>query len=189
MIRAVPLTRDEANKYVEGHHRHHGRVTGHRFIIGAVDDTGNLLGCAIVGRPVARMIPQFECAEVTRLCTDGSKNVCSFLYSKCSRIAREMGFARIFTAILESESGTSLKAAGWRFEYLTKVDAKGWDRPSRARIVRNPGRKQIWAPSWCSPPVPIHQFVDLFNRADLTASVQSATRSVNEARKALGETR
>jgi hypothetical protein len=159
------MTRDDANKYIEGYHRQHGRVTGHRFIIGALDDSGNLVGCAIVGRPVARMIPQFEVVEVTRLCSAGEKNVCSVLYAKCSRIAREMGFDRVFTAILESESGVSLKAAGWKFEYFTKVDAKGWDRPSRPRVIRNAGRKQIWAPSWCSPSLPIERFVGRFNEA------------------------
>ena len=44
------------------------------------------------------------------------RNVCSFLYSRAARIAKEMGYAKIITYILESEPGTSLKAAGWVLE-------------------------------------------------------------------------
>jgi hypothetical protein len=123
-------------------------VTGHRFIVGAERD-GELVGCAVAGRPSARLLPQYDEIEVTRLCTDESRNVCSFLYSRCSRIAQELGFRRIWTAILEDETGHSLKTAGWKFEYMTKTDAKGWDRPSRRREIRNPGKKQIWTPGWC----------------------------------------
>jgi len=127
-MRVIPLTLKEANEYVTKHHRHHKPVVGHRFSIGCkVEDT--LLGVAIVGRPVARKTAQYEVAEVTRLCTDGSKNVCSFLYSACARIAKEMGFIRIQTFILDSEPGTSLKATGWVMDGITP--GGNWNCPSR----------------------------------------------------------
>lgn len=33
--------------------------------------------------------------EVLRLCTQGDKDVCSFLYSRAASIAREMGYEKI----------------------------------------------------------------------------------------------
>jgi hypothetical protein len=35
------------------------------------------------------------------------------LYSACARAAKALGYGRIITYILESESGTSLRASGW----------------------------------------------------------------------------
>lgn len=102
----------EANEFVLRLHRHHKPVVGHRFSIGAEKD-GQLVGCVIVGRPVARQTDQKHIAEVTRLCTDGTRNACSFLYSQAARAAKELGFKSIQTFILPTESGVSLKACGW----------------------------------------------------------------------------
>lgn len=146
-LTARPMTRAEANAYIVEHHRHHGRVTGHRYAVGA-ELRGELVGVAIMGRPKARMIGQYRHVEVTRLCTAGDRNVCSFLYSRCSRVARELGFDSVFTAILETESGASLKAAGWAYAYTTRGGS--WDRPGRRRADKAPtDPKQIWAPDWC----------------------------------------
>lgn len=114
MLKIVPVELRDANAFIEQLHRHHKRVQGHRFSIGAVNEKGILVGIACVGRPVARGDHPREVLEVTRLCTDGTKNACSFLYSACARIGRELGYKRIQTYILESESGTSLVAAGWQ---------------------------------------------------------------------------
>lgn len=141
------LTRDQANAWIELHHRHHGRVYGHRFIVGALLD-GELVGVAIAGRPRAQAIRQYQNLEVSRLCSDGARNVCSFLYSRAARVARELGFNTCFTAILESESGASLKAAGWKYAYTTRGGSQ--DRPSRRRVDKSPtDPKQIWSPPWC----------------------------------------
>lgn len=110
----------EANDFVNKHHRHHKPVVGHRFSIGA-EVNGKLVGCVIVGRPVARQTDQKHVAEVTRLVTDGTKNACSFLYAQAARAAREMGFTQIQTFILPTENGVSLRAAGWHFHSTTKV--------------------------------------------------------------------
>lgn len=93
-------------------------MQGHRFSIGCYDDDGICHGAAIVGRPVARKTDQFAVAEVTRLVTDGTANACSALYAAAARAAQAMGFTRIQTFILESEPGTSLKAAGWELDGL-----------------------------------------------------------------------
>jgi hypothetical protein len=69
--------------------------------------------------------------EVLRLCTDGTPNACSILYAAARRAAKAMGYRRIITYILETETGASLKAAGWR--KTTTTQGGEWSRPSRAR--------------------------------------------------------
>lgn len=116
-LRHFPLTLEQANLLVEQLHRHHKPATGHRFSIGAFDgDT--LVGACIVGRPVAHKTPQYLVAEVSRLVTNGHRNACSFLYAKAAQTADGYGFWKIQTFILASESGASLKAAGWTDEGL-----------------------------------------------------------------------
>lgn len=118
-MRTIPLTVKQANEFILKHHRHHKETRGHRFSLGLVIN-GELCGVICVGRPVARGCDPFKIAEVTRLCTDGSKNACSFLYAKAARICKEMGFEKIQTYILEDELGTSLEASGWSFQYNTR---------------------------------------------------------------------
>lgn len=96
-IRHIELK--EANTFVAKHHRHHKPVTGHRFSIGCFNGD-ILIGVAIVGRPIARRIDQYNTIEVLRCCTDGTKNACSMLYSACRRAAKELGYSRIITYIL-----------------------------------------------------------------------------------------
>lgn len=132
-IRHIELK--QANEYVEQNHRHHKKVTGHRFSIACYDDD-RLCGVAIVGRPVARGIDQYNTVEVLRLCTDGTKNACSKLYSSARRAAIELGYARIITYILECESGSSLIASGWDESYSIK--GRSWDCPSRPRTDKHP---------------------------------------------------
>lgn len=147
----VPLTLGQANDLVASLHRHHKPAVGHRFSIGCVMDNGELCGAAIVGRPVARMSPQYKWAEVTRLVTNGEKNACSALYGACARIAREMGFERIQTFILESESGVSLKASGWIFDGVSS--GGDWNVPSRGgrRTDQPMDRKQRWVKIFKAP--------------------------------------
>ena len=115
MLRAVPIELGEANAFVDALHRHHGPVVRDKFRVG-VEKDGKLVGVAQVGRPVARRLCDGRTLEVVRCCTDGTKNACTFLYSRCARIAEEMVYSRIITYILESESGISLKASGWRLD-------------------------------------------------------------------------
>lgn len=140
----VPLELRDLNTLVESLHRHHKPVQGHRFSIG-VEHKGVIVGGASVGRPTARMTNQREVLEVTRLVTDGTKNACSALYSAAARIGKEMGYKRIQTFILDTENGTSLKAAGWIFE---QSSAGGdWTRQSKPNRRQDQPQcpKQRWA--------------------------------------------
>lgn len=142
-IQIRPTTLRFANEIVRQNHRHHGSTRGHKFSIAATSG-GEVVGIAIVGRPVSRMLDDGETAEVTRLCTDGYRNACSKLYSSCWRACRAMGYAHCITYILGSESGTSLKASGWRF--VKVVPGRSWDRKERHREDKHPTcDKQLWA--------------------------------------------
>ena len=114
-MKIVPVELKEANNFIESLHRHHKPVQGHRFSIG-VEKEGKLVGVACIGRPVARLTNQKEVLEVTRLCTDGTRNACSALYSAAARIGKEMGYKKIQTFILDEEPGFSLKASGWEYD-------------------------------------------------------------------------
>lgn len=76
----VPVTLAEANEFVRLHHRHHREVVGHKFSIGCADDFGEIVGVAIIGRPVARLLDNGWTLEVTRVATDGTEHACSALY-------------------------------------------------------------------------------------------------------------
>lgn len=113
MIDIVPVSLAEANQFVREHHRHHGPVVGHKFSIGASDGE-RIVGVCIVGRPVSRYLDDGLTLEVTRLCTDGTRNACSMLYAAAWRASRAMGYKRLVTYILDTENGASLRAAGWK---------------------------------------------------------------------------
>ena len=130
---AIPLTLDEANAFVRDRHRHHLPVVGHKFSIGAALD-GTLVGAAIIGRPVARGRDDGRTLEVTRLCTDGIRNVCSFLYGRSAKAAFALGFVRIGTYLRADEDGASVRAAGWRL--IGKTKGRSWDCQSRPRHDR-----------------------------------------------------
>lgn len=112
MLTLTTISLADANAFVARHHRHHKPVTGHKFSIGCTQN-GELVGVAIVGRPVSRYLDDGLTLEVNRLCTTGAKNVCSFLYGAAARAAKALGYHKIITYILDTEPGTSLRAAGW----------------------------------------------------------------------------
>lgn len=136
----TPIELAEANAFVRQHHRHHGKVVGHKFSLGAILNE-SVVGVVIVGRPVARMRDDGLTLEVTRLCTDGTKNACSFLYGAAARAAFALGYRRIGTYILASESGASLKACGWRL--LGERGGGEWGREGRPRVDKHPTQAKL----------------------------------------------
>lgn len=132
MLEIRPIKLRDANRYVAEHHRHNMPTNGHKFSI-ACYDGNRLCGVAIAGQPVARKLDDGLTIEIRRVCTDGTRNACSILYGACSRCAKEMGYKRVITYTLLSESGSSLRAAG----FINKGEAGGdsWNRPSRPREI------------------------------------------------------
>lgn len=139
-LEIVPVDLDEANEFVREHHRHHAPVPGAKFCVG-VSDGEKIVGVAIVGRPVSRMLDKGWTLEVNRTCTDGTKNANSMLYGACRRVCFGLGYRRLITYTLPSEGGISLTAAGWKC--LGERGVGSWSRPSRPRVDTHPTQRKI----------------------------------------------
>lgn len=141
-LELCPVTLREARAFVAQHHRHHPPPQGGLFAVGvAVGET--MVGVAIVGKPVARMVARLPyVAEITRLAVlPHFFNACSMLYGACWRVARAMGYRRLITYILNTEHGASAKAAGFRVVAETKGGS--WDRKSRPRVDLHPTQGKL----------------------------------------------
>lgn len=130
-----PLTLGEAHAFVRAHHRHHRPSTGALFAVGA-SDGDTVVGCAVIGRPKARMLQDDYTAEVTRLATDGTPNACSLLYAAAWRACRALGYRRLVTYTLTTEGGASLRASGWRL--IGECGGGTWHRRERPRVDTHP---------------------------------------------------
>lgn len=139
-LQIVPIFQDEAFAFIQQFHRHHKKPVGSVFQI-AASDGEKIVGVATVGRPVSRMLQNGFTAEVTRLCTDGTPNACSMLYAACWRAARALGYHKLITYILDTESGTSVKAAGWKL--VGERGGGSWSVPSRPRVDKHPTQKKL----------------------------------------------
>lgn len=136
----VPLTLKEARAYVDRVHRHHRAPQGGLFAIG-LSDGSDIVGCVIVGRPVARMLADGWTVEVTRLATDGTPNACSMLYRAAWRAARAIGYRRLITYTLPAEGGASLRGAGFRL--VGEAGGGSWNRTSRPRVDLHPEQVKL----------------------------------------------
>jgi hypothetical protein len=103
----------------------------------------------MVGRPVSHAFDPNRVVEVTRLCIDHdfhrqiTRGAASMLLGAAAREARRRGFAHIITYTLQRELGTSLKAAGFQPEHVTRGGS--WHRLSRPREDHAPtGPKVRW---------------------------------------------
>jgi len=131
-LRLCPVSFAQANEFVAAWHRHNDPMPGSKFQIGVCDGNRVLRGVAMVGRPVARHLDDGQTLEVSRVATDGARNASSMLYGACQRATFALGYRRLITYTLKSESGASLRASGWVVvgERLTR---RGWDTVSRPR--------------------------------------------------------
>ncbi len=140
-LRVVACTIGQARAFVAAHHRHLKPPPGGLFAVG-VALHGQLVGAAIVGRPVARQLQNGETAEVTRVCTGGERNAYSMLLSACRRGAAALGYRRVITYTLETEPGASLRGAGWH--QVATVKAASWHRDARPRAPGLVVDKRRW---------------------------------------------
>ena len=139
-LELTPMSLAEANEFVRKHHRSNAEVPGSKFQVAASQD-GKVVGVAIVGRPVARMVDDGWTLEVNRVCTDGTKNANSFLYGAVRRAAWALGYKKIITYTLPTESGSSLRASGWR--EIGTAGGGTWNRENRPRVDMHPLQKKI----------------------------------------------
>lgn len=145
MLELQPITFLEACAFIDANHRHHRAPQGHKFSI-AVNNGEKVVGVITVGRPVARKLDNGWTLEVTRCCTDGTKNAASKLYGAAARAASAMGYKRLITYTMIEETGTSLTASGWKALYTTP--GKSWNVATRHRVDTHPlGQKTLWEAS------------------------------------------
>lgn len=130
-----PITQSEAKAFIRRHHRHNADPPpGWVFGI-ALNNGHDVVAVAMVGRPVSRHLDDGVTLEVNRCCSDGHRNACSKLYAAAWRATKALGYRRLVTYTLQSESGSSLRAAGWRILYA--ISGHSWDRPSRPRVDKH----------------------------------------------------
>lgn len=142
MLTLQPVDFDEACRFIKVHHRHCLPPQGWKFGI-AVNDGEKIVGVITVGRPVARMLDDGWTLEVTRCATDGTKNAASMLYGAANRAAIAMGYKRVITYTLQSETGTTLLASNWKV--VGAAGGGSWSCPSRPRIDTHPlEQKVLW---------------------------------------------
>lgn len=128
----APISLKDANAYVTAFHRHNKATQGHKWSLQVIN--GNkTVAVAIVGRPIARKLDDGMTVEVLRLCVGPTAppNVCSFLYRAVVRVWRAMGGKLVVTFTLQSESGSSLRGAG--FKLVHSFEGASWSRVNRKR--------------------------------------------------------
>ncbi|MFE0207066.1 XF1762 family protein [Streptomyces sp. NPDC058985] len=131
-LHLVPVRFADAAAFVATWHRHHQPPVGCKFCMGVADNEGILRGVAIIGRPVARHLDNGQTLEVTRTATDGTPNANSMLYGAAWRAAQALGYTRLITYTQATETGASLRAAGWK-TIAHRPARPGWNTPSRPR--------------------------------------------------------
>lgn len=146
-----PVTLAEARQFIAQHHRHNDPPITWRFGVG-VEAGGELVGVAMAGLPKSRTLMQSDpyLLEVNRTCTLGTPNANSMLYGAVARAAKALGYRRLITYTLESEAGSSLRAAGWTADTISDHDVTRWQTANgqhltlfgAARIPTGP--KQRW---------------------------------------------
>ena len=142
MLQIKPIHLKAANEFVKRYHRHNIPTVGGKFAISCYDGD-RLCGVAICGRPTARNADDGKTLEIYRNCTDETFNACSKLYGACVRIARDMGYIKVITYILESETGSSVKASNFKCEGRAGLTHQTGNR-QQERKVAPPEYKQRW---------------------------------------------
>lgn len=120
-----PVTQLEARQFIAKHHRH-SRAPMRVICAVGVEEEGKLVGVGTLERPKATKLCDGFTAEASRVCTLGERNACSMLYGALCRAAGALGYKRVISYTLASESGASLRATG--FKEIALVKPESWDR-------------------------------------------------------------
>jgi len=127
-------------------HRHRARPPRSGLTAFEVVEEGWPVGWALVGRPASAALQAQGWVEVTRCAVEeGRRNACSMLYGACARWAQRL-LLPLTTYTLTTESGASLRGAGWvEVARLRARSGKGWNnRPGRQPTDH--AAKVRWAP-------------------------------------------
>ncbi len=120
-----PVTQLEARRFIADVHRH-SRAPRRVICAVGVEADGKLVGVGTLERPKATSLCDGYTVEASRVCTVGTRNACSMLYGALCRAAGALGYRRLVTYTLSTESGASLRAVG--FERVAEVEPEDWER-------------------------------------------------------------
>jgi hypothetical protein len=155
-----------ANAVVRQLHRHSSEIgVSVRQILIRDRQSQDVVGVGILGRPVSQILDDGLTLEVSRTATDGTPHACSALLGALAREAqvvklRGQTIYRLTTYTRVSESGASLRAAGWRLDVqhhsrfiwhtghgakrvLVPIEPKSWSNPARRRPERPLGEPRL----------------------------------------------
>jgi hypothetical protein len=127
-LELVPVTLTDAKRLVAELHRHNRPPLGWLFGTGVANGSG-LCGAAMVSRPIAQGLQDGRTIEIIRVVTAGDRNANSKLYGAACRMAAAGGYRVAITYTLESESGASLRAAGFVPEAV--LPERSWAEESK----------------------------------------------------------
>lgn len=133
-LSVIPITFRKACAFVDTLHRHNKAPRGHKFSVGLLNDSGELVGVAMGGRPIARHFDDGLTLEINRTCTDGTRNANSMLYGAIWQAAKAMGYVRCITYTQENECGASLRAVGW-VQLKSLKARKSWAESSKGALA------------------------------------------------------
>lgn len=131
-----PITQLEARLFIAKHHRHSKPPMRVICCVG-IEAGGEIVGVGTLERPKAQKLCDGFTVEASRVCTTGAKNGCSMLYGALCRAAAALGYTRVISYTLASESGASLRAVG--FERAAEVKPEKWDRRRVQASGHQPG--------------------------------------------------
>lgn len=144
-----PVTVTAAKAWVRQVHRHLPEIQGGLFASSVWNEDGPAaMGIAInpprvwlgTGRIVIGRVAAMPDLEPVG---DHAAPACTMIYASLCRAAKALGWREAWTYTLPSESGASLRAAG--FIYMGETRGEEWDRPSRRRKAAvSPAKKGRW---------------------------------------------
>lgn len=144
MLTIVPISIKEANGYVDRWHRHNKPIRVARWACACVDHLGTIHGVAIFGTPSCTNLMDGLTGEILRVATDGTRNSCSILYGACRKAAFALGYTRVVTYTLHSESQASLKAVGFKLVDDNAGGSPWTNRKGRKAQAVSMIRKNRW---------------------------------------------
>ena len=144
-----PIVFSAARAFVARYHDHCRAPVAWRFGM-SVFNGYVMVGVVMVGNPVARALNGRGILEVNRRCIRRDLpralawNAASKLYGWAAREACQRGWSKIITYTRTDEDGTSVAAAGWEQEAVTR--GRGWHSKQRPRSNTNAFIDKI---RWC----------------------------------------